>query len=74
MTIRIVVCLDIDAPTPRDAYALMYEQLRTLHPQIDWESTDEWFDSDGTQLDEDSISAARNETLKLPMTRFVDGS
>lgn len=73
MSIRIVVCLDVEAATPRDAYALLYKRLQTLHPEIDWESTDEWFDADGMLLDEDVIEEARHATLYRPLLESSDG-
>ena len=54
---RIVICIDVDASSSEEAYQKIHEHLN--YPNISWESTDEWYDSDGMLLDEEEISKAR---------------
>jgi hypothetical protein len=62
--IRIIVALDVEAKTPEDAYKKLYDALPLLHPRgIDWESTDEWYGTDGEALTEEAVSAARLRVL-----------
>lgn len=64
MSIRIVVCLDIEAATPTEAYKKLYQQMPKLHDAgIDWESTDEWYDEDGEALSPEQITEIRQNVL-----------
>jgi hypothetical protein len=63
--IRIVVCIDVEADTPAEAYATLHTMFAhvaadpVLGSMVDWESTDEWFDADGNPMTEAEQDAAR---------------
>lgn len=62
--IRIVCCIDVDAPTPEDAYTQLRRRLDLLCMRMGWgwESTDdEWYDHDGHRLSKEEITAAFDE-------------
>lgn len=58
-SVRIVVCVDIDATTAPEAYAKLYDAMRLLPEGMDWESSDEWYGPDGEALSQDAIDDAR---------------
>lgn len=55
-SIRLIVCFDLDADTPGEAYAHLESRLNPLG--IAWETSDEWYDADGEQGDPDVLQAA----------------
>ena len=69
-TYRIVVCLDIEASSPEEAYAKLYKNMPRIAAEgIDWESTDEWYDDNGAPLSEEQVFAAR-EAVLLSSNKF----
>jgi hypothetical protein len=64
--IRIVVCLDIDAEDPYQAYRILRRKMPALAPEIDYETTDEWYFEDGESVGDPSqvrMSIFREEGL-----------
>lgn len=69
--IRIVVCLDVNAESLDDAYRTVkrtldsacYTEPAESRAFEGWESTDEWFDSDGAPVPEDVMSEVRSRVL-----------
>jgi hypothetical protein len=61
---RIVVCIDVEASSPEDAYSKVYDMMMKIEPSQAWESSDEWYDEDGELIDELRVSQARLEVLK----------
>jgi|JI10StandDraft_1071094.scaffolds.fasta_scaffold07697_9 hypothetical protein len=58
MYTRIVVCVDLPTDDPAEAYRMLNEILVTKETEnIGWETTDEWYDSDGP-LSQEVIDAA----------------
>lgn len=55
--IRFVICVDVEEDNPTRAYGVMYEAMKKS--ELEWESTDEWFDSDGELGDPDSLQRSR---------------
>lgn len=67
--IRIVICLDVETDSPSEAYEHVYKHMQRIkveHPEIDWESTDDWFGPDGAQLSKEDIAKIR---LDLQVSR-----
>lgn len=65
MSVRIVVCLDVNLDDAREAYKLLHDVLNPLAESgIEWETTDEWFDSEGEPIDEDAVMALRSTALE----------
>lgn len=63
---RIVVCLDIESTSLKDAYRKVRRILGKAereNPGFSWESSDEWFD-DGEPVIPDVIAEVRMEVLK----------
>lgn len=57
---RIIIALDVEAPSAKEAYRRVFLEMKKLdRDDFQWESTDEWYDPEGEQLDEDEVSAAR---------------
>lgn len=56
-TYRLVVCVDVQAGTPEQAYGLTYEGMALSG--LDWESSDEWFGADGEIASPDELQSAR---------------
>jgi hypothetical protein len=59
---RIVVCMDIEGESLYEAYGKLNEALNDLsdrEPDIAWESSDEWFDTDGEPGSSESLSVVR---------------
>lgn len=54
---RIVVCIDVEAEAPADAYGKVYQQMNAS--ASDWESSDEWFFPDGREVPIDEVNTAR---------------
>ena len=57
-----MICVDIDADTPTEAYGKLYEAMGKVEKEnkdIQWESSDEWYDEDGEPLTEKSAQLAR---------------
>ena len=59
MACRIVVCIDVDTESPEKAYERVYDFLAGLPKDMEWESSDEWFDSEGNPIDEDRVQGHR---------------
>lgn len=66
MATRIVVCIDTDNDdTLEQAYEHVYKALHSIsNNELTWESSDEWFDSDGVEIPEHTISATRLAVLQ----------
>ena len=65
-TFRLVICLDVSADSLEDAYETVYKQmakLTTTTKDMDWESSDEWFDQDGVLGDPDTLQEARMRVI-----------
>lgn len=54
---RIVVCVDVHAESLDDAYETVYKGM--TESELDWESSDEWFDVDGYHGDPDTLQESR---------------
>jgi len=66
-TFRIGIMIDVDATSLKEAYKRVYNTMGEVsmsEGDIDWESSDEWFDEDGQMLNEDEVSSIRLEALK----------
>ena len=79
MRIRIVICVDIEKDTPEEAYSELYDRMGRIAKgdMLEWESTDEWFGSDGEPMDERAVSEARMRVLADKggvWTRAISGS
>lgn len=62
---RIVVSIDLPTDDPEEAYRQLYRFLATAEEhQIQWESTDEWFDNDGNYVCVDRISEIRLKIIE----------
>jgi len=60
MATRIVICIDSDYDDPKEAYKHIYDSFARLNdPALAWESTDEWYDSDGDPIDEGTAQETR---------------
>ena len=57
MSIRLVICVDIETDDVMEAYRQVRQAMFTSC--LDWESSDEWFDSDGELGDPEVLQAAR---------------
>ena len=55
--IRLVICIDVETDNPTEAYRTVSQALKTTG--LDWESSDEWYDSDGTTGDTETLQTAR---------------
>lgn len=66
MAYRIVICVDIHAETLEEAYGKLYDFMKQPEgSDLDWESTDEWFDDDGTGPEDPKVlQAARMAVYK----------
>lgn len=65
-TYRIVICVDVEAASLKDAYGRVYNAMGKItgpDSNMDWESTDEWFDPDGEEVLGTEIEAARKAFL-----------
>ena len=62
-TFRFVVCIDVEANSPKFAYERIYHAIAKLPTGISWESSDEAYDGNGQAIDEDVLSAARTAVL-----------
>jgi len=61
--VRIVVCLDCDTDDPAEAYAIV-RRILNRDIGIEWESSDEWYDSEGEAISEKEISRIRLQVLE----------
>lgn len=60
MSYRITIALDVEAASLDEAYLRVYRKMATVDIQdFSWESTDEWFDNDGEQVDKDVVQETR---------------
>jgi hypothetical protein len=60
MNYRIVICVDIEADSLTLAYGKLHDFMGTVPTDVEWESTDEWFDDeDGEPGDPDAMQKAR---------------
>lgn len=66
MAYRIVICVDIHADSLELAYGKLYDFMKQPEgSDLDWESTDEWFDGDGTEPgDPEVLQMARMKSYK----------
>lgn len=65
MSVRIVCCIDVDTDDPIEAYKQVHHVLNPLASKgIEWETTDEWFDSEGEPIDKDTVMALRSTALE----------
>ncbi len=55
---RIIIMIDLDAEDPAEAYQELQDHLDPIH-KLDWESTNEWFNSDGRMLRIAEVEEAR---------------
>lgn len=63
-THRIVICLDIEAPSTKEAYRTVYRAMKKVgYETFQWESSDEWYDPDGEALDADTVQKIRMEVF-----------
>lgn len=65
--VRIMMCMDVNAETPAEAYRILttaIAKLCTENPDLDWESGDEWYGTDGEPLSAEDIGAARAVTFR----------
>lgn len=60
---RLVVCLDVEAESLKDAYGRVYEAMGKLPEGFDWESSDEAFDPEGELIDVNDLGRARMEYI-----------
>lgn len=60
---RLVLCLDVDASSLEEAYRKAYETMNEVCSKsggtLEWESTDEAFDSDGEIISPSTLQDAR---------------
>ena len=60
---RIVVALEVDVQTVADAYARLHKHLGALEAEtrglVQWESTDEWYDSWGDEIPTETVEEIR---------------
>lgn len=61
MQYRIVVCLDVEAASPKEAYGKIYTMLSGIKG-LGWESSDEWYE-ENEELDLEKLSNVRLEYL-----------
>ena len=61
---RIVVCLDVEAESMKEAYGKVYQTLKAVDCEdFQWESSDEWYDPDGGQLPAETVQKIRMEVF-----------
>ena len=56
---RFVICVDVEADGLKEAYRSLYKHMGLLPEDMEWESTDEWYDEDGEQGDPDVLQDVR---------------
>lgn len=63
MSYRLVICLDVQANDLQNAYKKVYRAMGLVEAEtegeIQWESTDEWFDKDGYPGDLENLQETR---------------
>lgn len=65
MPYRIVVCFDIEAASPEEAYRTLHAKLGPVTTlDFEWESTDEWYGDQGERLSDRKVFAAREAAFK----------
>jgi uncharacterized protein YciU (UPF0263 family) len=62
MAYRIIVAIDVDSDTVEGAYEKVYDHF-AKHPEVSWESTDEWYDNVGCEIDIDTLAEVRLDVL-----------
>lgn len=62
MAYRIIVAIDVDSDTVEGAYEKVYDHF-AKHPEVSWESTDEWYDPWGEEIDKFVIQNTRMDVL-----------
>lgn len=59
---RFVICVDLEASSLEDAYRKLCANMGAVEAstqgRVQWESTDEAYEPDGSQVDEDTLSDA----------------
>lgn len=66
MSVRIVVCVDIDTTSLIEGYRELWKvmgEVEKNHPNIQWESSDEWYDKNGFALDEEDAQRLRMKIM-----------
>ena len=56
---RLVVCIDVDAASLKEAYGKVYEALAKLPEGFDWESSDEAYGPDCEEIMPPQVQIAR---------------
>lgn len=57
---RIVICLDVHAPSTKEAYRKVYREMKRVDcADFQWESTDEWYDPEATPLEPGDVQELR---------------
>jgi len=57
---RLVVCIDIEADSLQEAYGKLWRGMAPTVFEDAWESSDEWYGSDGEPGTEEELSDARS--------------
>lgn len=63
-SIRIVTCIDVPADNPADAYRMLRAFFKAIPESWGYETSDEWFHSDGQELSQVEIDCARSTVLR----------
>jgi hypothetical protein len=57
---RIIVAIDVEAPSLKEAYRRVYQEMAKLDSEdFQWESTDEWYDDEGDLVHPDKVQEIR---------------
>lgn len=68
---RFVICVDVEAKSLEEGYSKLYDSMkRGLSEDVEWESTDEVFNSDGVLVHKESIVKARMKKIANEEKRF----
>lgn len=62
-TWRFIICVDVPAESLPSAYEILHITMGKVASLLDWESTDEAYDSDGEPIPEPILSAMRMKVL-----------
>jgi hypothetical protein len=65
MSIRLIVCIDVDVKTLREAYDHTSKALDQLYMPVSfaWETSDEWYDENGEQGDVEALNSVATEVI-----------
>lgn len=61
---RIIVAIDVEGASLEDSYARTYEFLQSAPDGMTWESTDESYEDDGTEVCPEDMQKARMNFFK----------